>query len=172
MADTALVFPSRPKLFTLAGVLLMLLGGLSVLLGIMPVSGRWRDLLAMLRRIAQADRVVFSVPLVAWKRMLAMPLVLLLFAFAMRCRIATGCGRQRPGAYRLTDIGQTLFKADVLGAHEDDGVGRVDERGAEPVHGVDRAAGADDGELDVEGCVVDRDPNHVPEHFGTLIFTE
>jgi uncharacterized membrane protein YphA (DoxX/SURF4 family) len=39
MADTALVFPSRPELFTLAGVLLMLLGGLSVLLGIFPRLG-------------------------------------------------------------------------------------------------------------------------------------
>ena len=42
MADTALVFPSQPELFTLAGVLLMLLGGLSVLLGILPASERWR----------------------------------------------------------------------------------------------------------------------------------
>jgi uncharacterized membrane protein YphA (DoxX/SURF4 family) len=39
MADTALLFPSRPKLFTLAGVLVMLLGGLSVLLGIFPRLG-------------------------------------------------------------------------------------------------------------------------------------
>ncbi len=39
MADTALLFPSRPELFTLAGVLVMLLGGLSVLLGIFPRLG-------------------------------------------------------------------------------------------------------------------------------------
>jgi len=39
IADTALVFPWRPELFTLAGVLLMLLGGLSVLLGIFPRLG-------------------------------------------------------------------------------------------------------------------------------------
>jgi glycosyltransferase involved in cell wall biosynthesis len=55
---------------------------------LLPVSGRWRDLLSTLRCIAQADRVVFSVPLGAWERMLAMPLVLLLFAFAIRCRIS------------------------------------------------------------------------------------
>ena len=39
IADTALVFPWRAELFTLAGVLLMLLGGLSVLLGIFPRLG-------------------------------------------------------------------------------------------------------------------------------------
>ena len=35
-ADTALVFPWQPEWFTLAGVLWMLIGGLSVLLGIFP----------------------------------------------------------------------------------------------------------------------------------------
>jgi glycosyltransferase involved in cell wall biosynthesis len=55
---------------------------------LLPVSGHWRDLLGMLRCMAHADRVVFSVPLVAWERMLAMPLVLLLFALAIRCRIS------------------------------------------------------------------------------------
>jgi uncharacterized membrane protein YphA (DoxX/SURF4 family) len=39
IADTALVFPWRTELFTLAGVMLMLLGGLSVLLGIFPRLG-------------------------------------------------------------------------------------------------------------------------------------
>lgn len=39
IADTALVFPWRTELFTMAGVLLMLLGGLSVLLGIFPRLG-------------------------------------------------------------------------------------------------------------------------------------
>lgn len=38
-ADTALVFPWRPEWFTLAGVLWMLVGGLSVLLGIFPRLG-------------------------------------------------------------------------------------------------------------------------------------
>jgi glycosyltransferase involved in cell wall biosynthesis len=53
------------------------------------VSGRWRDVPALLHRIAQADRIVFGFPLVAWKRMLIIPLVLLLFAFASRRRIST-----------------------------------------------------------------------------------
>ena len=38
-ADTALVFPWQPEWFTLAGVLWMLIGGLSVLLGIFPSFG-------------------------------------------------------------------------------------------------------------------------------------
>ena len=38
-ADTALVFPWQPEWFTLAGVLWMLVGGLSVLLGIFPRLG-------------------------------------------------------------------------------------------------------------------------------------
>src|SRR3984893_1705772 len=53
------------------------------------VSGRWRDVPALLQRIAQADRIVFGFPLVAWKRMLVIPLVLLLFAFVSRRRIST-----------------------------------------------------------------------------------
>jgi glycosyltransferase involved in cell wall biosynthesis len=48
------------------------------------VSRRWRDLPWVLRRVAQADRIVFSVPLVAWKQVLIIPLVLLLFAFTTR----------------------------------------------------------------------------------------
>ena len=56
---------------------------------LVPVSGRWRDVPALLQRIAQADRVVFGFPLVAWKRMLVIPLVLLLFAWATRRRIST-----------------------------------------------------------------------------------
>src|SRR4051812_26391654 len=55
---------------------------------LIPISGRWRELPALLRRIARANRVVFSVPLVAWKRTLVLPLVLLLFSFAVRCRIS------------------------------------------------------------------------------------
>ena len=38
-ADTALVFPWRPDLFTLAGIVIMAAGGLSVLLGIFPRLG-------------------------------------------------------------------------------------------------------------------------------------
>src|ERR1700730_14068831 len=56
---------------------------------LVSVSGRWRDVPALLHRIAQADRLVFGFPLVAWKRMLVIPLVLLLFSFATRRRIRT-----------------------------------------------------------------------------------
>jgi glycosyltransferase involved in cell wall biosynthesis len=56
---------------------------------LVSVSGRWRDVPALLHRILQADQVVFSFPLVAWKRMLAIPLVLLLFAFVTRRSVST-----------------------------------------------------------------------------------
>ena len=46
---------------------------------VLGVSGRWRDLSAVFRTIAKADQVVFSVPLVAWKRKLVLPLAILLF---------------------------------------------------------------------------------------------
>ena len=49
--------------------------------------GRWRDLPAVLRKIAAADQIVFSVPLVAWKRLLLLPLVVLVFACMVRCRV-------------------------------------------------------------------------------------
>src|SRR6202051_2681017 len=48
---------------------------------------RWRDLPAVCRRIAAADQVVFSVPLVAWKRLLLLPLVVPVFACMVRCRV-------------------------------------------------------------------------------------
>ena len=54
---------------------------------VLPVSSRWRDLPAVCRRIAAADQVVFSVPLVAWKRLLLLPLVVLVFACMVRCRV-------------------------------------------------------------------------------------
>jgi glycosyltransferase involved in cell wall biosynthesis len=47
---------------------------------VVAVSDRWRDLPSAFRQIAGADRVVFSVPLVAWKRVLLMPLAVLVFA--------------------------------------------------------------------------------------------
>jgi glycosyltransferase involved in cell wall biosynthesis len=56
---------------------------------LVTVSGRWRDVPGLLRRVAQADRIVFGFPLVAWKRMLVIPLVLLLFAWVSRRRIST-----------------------------------------------------------------------------------
>jgi glycosyltransferase involved in cell wall biosynthesis len=48
--------------------------------GLLPVSPRWRDLPATLREVARASSVVFSVPLTAWKNVLVLPLVILLFA--------------------------------------------------------------------------------------------
>src|SRR3954468_18566710 len=45
-----------------------------------PVSGRWRDLPAAMDRVAPAERVVFGLPLVAWKRVIVVPLLLLLTA--------------------------------------------------------------------------------------------
>jgi glycosyltransferase involved in cell wall biosynthesis len=56
---------------------------------LVSVSARWRDVPALLHRIAQAERIVFGFPLVAWKRMLIIPLVLLLFSWATRRRIST-----------------------------------------------------------------------------------
>jgi glycosyltransferase involved in cell wall biosynthesis len=56
---------------------------------LLSISGRWRDLPSVLRHIARADRIVFSFPLVAWKRMLIIPLVVLLFSFTIRRRIST-----------------------------------------------------------------------------------
>jgi len=54
---------------------------------VLAVSNRWRDLPAAFRKIAAADQVVFSVPLVAWKRLLLLPLAVLLFACMARCRV-------------------------------------------------------------------------------------
>ena len=54
---------------------------------LMPISGSWRDLPATMLRIARAHKVVFSAPLLAWKRMLVQPLLLLLFAFLFRRRV-------------------------------------------------------------------------------------
>ena len=54
---------------------------------VLAVSNRWRDLPAVFRKIAAADQIVFSVPLVAWKRLLLLPLVVLLFACMVRCRV-------------------------------------------------------------------------------------
>lgn len=46
----------------------------------LAVSGRWADLPANLRQLSQADRIVFNLPLVAWKRAIVLPWVVLLFA--------------------------------------------------------------------------------------------
>jgi glycosyltransferase involved in cell wall biosynthesis len=54
----------------------------------LPISGRLRDLPSVFRSIAGADRVVFSLPLVAWKKMLLIPLLVLLFATITGCRVS------------------------------------------------------------------------------------
>src|ERR1700692_3980850 len=54
---------------------------------VLAVSSRWRDLPAVLRKTAAADQIIFSVPLVAWKRLLLLPLVVLVFACMVRCRV-------------------------------------------------------------------------------------
>jgi glycosyltransferase involved in cell wall biosynthesis len=53
----------------------------------LAVSSRWRDLPATFRKIAAADQIVFSVPLVEWKRLLLLPLAVLLFSCLARCRV-------------------------------------------------------------------------------------
>jgi glycosyltransferase involved in cell wall biosynthesis len=55
--------------------------------GLLPVSARWRDLPAVMRAVARADRVVFSVPLMAWKNILLLPVVILLFARIVGCQV-------------------------------------------------------------------------------------
>lgn len=80
------------------------------------VSGRWRDVPELLRRIAQADRVVFGFPLVAWKRLLAIPLLLLLCAKVMGRPVTTfahewtGMNRLR----RLVLAPYLLFSRDIV----------------------------------------------------------
>jgi glycosyltransferase involved in cell wall biosynthesis len=51
---------------------------------VLAVSDRWRDLPDVFRKIADADQVVFSVPLVAWKRVLLLPLAILLLTWLAR----------------------------------------------------------------------------------------
>jgi glycosyltransferase involved in cell wall biosynthesis len=47
---------------------------------LLPVNGRWRELPSVIARVARAERVVFGLPLVAWKRVLLVPFLLLLAA--------------------------------------------------------------------------------------------
>lgn len=51
---------------------------------VLAVADRWRDLPAVWRKILNADQIVFSVPLVAWKRVVLLPLAILLFALLAR----------------------------------------------------------------------------------------
>jgi glycosyltransferase involved in cell wall biosynthesis len=57
-------------------------------IAVLAMSSRWRDLPAALRKVAATDQIVFSVPLVAWKRLLLLPLVALLFARLVGCRVS------------------------------------------------------------------------------------
>jgi glycosyltransferase involved in cell wall biosynthesis len=55
---------------------------------LLPVSPHWRDLPALLRQLRSANCIVFSVPLTAWKNLLVLPLVILLFARCVGCQVA------------------------------------------------------------------------------------
>ncbi|HXX03137.1 MAG TPA: glycosyltransferase [Xanthobacteraceae bacterium] len=54
---------------------------------VLPVSSRLRDLPSIFRSVADADCIVFNLPLVSWKRMLLTPLMLLLFASISGVRV-------------------------------------------------------------------------------------
>ena len=41
---------------------------------LLAISGRWCELPSVMRKIAGAEAIVFSLPLVAWKRMIVLPL--------------------------------------------------------------------------------------------------
>ena len=79
--------PCGVEIFTRKLVAALVAGAPDAGCELMPISGSWRDLPATMLRIARAHKVVFSAPLVAWKRMLVQPLLLLLFAFLFRRRI-------------------------------------------------------------------------------------
>jgi glycosyltransferase involved in cell wall biosynthesis len=51
---------------------------------VLPISGRLRDLPSIFRQVSKADRVVFSLPLVAWKKSLLTPILILLLATVIR----------------------------------------------------------------------------------------
>ena len=55
--------------------------------GLLAVSKHWRDLPAVLREVGRADQIVFSVPMTAWKKMLLLPLAILLYARLTRCHV-------------------------------------------------------------------------------------
>jgi len=55
--------------------------------GLLTVSKHWRDLPAVLREVARADQIVFSVPMTAWKKLLLLPLAILLYARLTRCQV-------------------------------------------------------------------------------------
>ena len=51
---------------------------------LLPVSGQWSKLPNTLRNLAKANRIAFNFPIVAWKRTIVLPWILLLFAFIRR----------------------------------------------------------------------------------------
>jgi glycosyltransferase involved in cell wall biosynthesis len=48
------------------------------------VSGYWSELPSLLRLLAHSDSIVFSLPLVAWKRTILLPWIILVSAFLLR----------------------------------------------------------------------------------------
>jgi glycosyltransferase involved in cell wall biosynthesis len=54
---------------------------------VLPISGAWRELGAIARAMGRANVIVFSFPLIAWKRVIALPWCLLLIAFAARKQV-------------------------------------------------------------------------------------
>jgi glycosyltransferase involved in cell wall biosynthesis len=76
--------------------------------GLLPVSPRWRDLPALLRQVRHADCIVFSVPLTSWKKLLVLPLVILLFARCVGCRVAVFM-HEWAGLHRLRRIAFAPF---------------------------------------------------------------
>jgi hypothetical protein len=76
--------------------------------GLLPVSPRWRDLPVLLRQVRHADCIVFSVPLTSWKKLLLLPLVILLFARCVGCRVAVFM-HEWAGLHRLRRIAFAPF---------------------------------------------------------------
>lgn len=54
---------------------------------LLKISGRWSDLTTALSKMRKAERIVFNLPLVAWKRTILLSWVLLLFAFGQHQQI-------------------------------------------------------------------------------------
>lgn len=54
----------------------------------LAVSGRWRDFPHLAGEVMRADQLVFNFPLIAWKRLIVQPILLLLLAALTRRRIS------------------------------------------------------------------------------------
>jgi glycosyltransferase involved in cell wall biosynthesis len=51
-------------------------------------SGHWSEFMRTLRQMAKADRIAFSLPLVAWKPTIVLPWIILLFAYVRRQNVS------------------------------------------------------------------------------------